>query len=191
MNDSIHVPQGCISVFQVLKVSCEETIRYFLVPTKYTGSLFFRTIYFGISLLLRNISPIFITCVATGILVHFIQQRKRIRKISLSEGTSTQQAQLREDQLEDLTVCLILLAVSFAIFVFPISFLSFLLYINITNCTIHIAFRWAVPFALLNNSVNFIIYYWKLPLFRKSTNALLRCCGGKELRSPENEQHAP
>lgn len=176
-------PSKLLFHIQVQIVTCEDATRYFLVPTKYTGSQFFRRIFFGISLVLRNTSPIIITCVSTGLLVHFIQHKKKIRKTKLSEGSAISQSQPREEQLGDLTICLISLAVTFTLFVVPVSTLSFLMYINIVNCTILKMVRWAVALGLLNSSVNFLIYFWKLPLFRKGATQLLRGCSGKEKMS--------
>ncbi len=163
----------------MLKVTCEDKVKYFLVPTQASGSLLFRTIYFSISAVLRNFLPIIITAVSTALLVKFIQKKKRIRRDMLSVSVTVEQ-RVREDQLNDLTICLIALAVAFVVFIAPITLLSILFYANVTNCIFYKAIRWAGCFSLLNSSTNFIIYCWKMPLFRKATARLVCPGGGKE-----------
>ncbi len=172
----------CFAAFQVQRVFCDGNLKYFLIPTEFAGPQIYRRIYFGITVVLRNTTPVVITCIGTCLLVHFIQKKKQIRKLALAEGPAAYRG--KEKQLDDLTICLIALAATFACLIVPSSMFSLLLYINFTNCSVYKGIMWMVCFIFLNSSLNFVIYYWKLPPFRKTANQLLSMCPtGKDTSS--------
>ncbi len=156
-------------------IRCEDETKYILFPTKYVGPGLFRATYFAASVFLRNTLAVIVTCIGTGLLVTFIQKQKKIRRKELSEGeANTQQQQQQGEQLDSLTTCLVTLAATFCLFIIPLSCLSLLIYVNYSSCGLFTAIRWGVCFGLLNSSANFVVYYWKLPSFRKAVQNILR-----------------
>ncbi len=154
-----------IFLLQVRVVKCEKTTFYVRVNSKYSVGQKFNEIYFAISVFLRVIVPVIITIGSTALLVRFIQKRKR-------SAPSNNQQEQQKRQMDDLTVCLVAVAVCFLVFVFPFSATSITLYTNPTGCLFYNAQYIIVPLTLTNSSMNFFIYYWKLIPFRKAIKNL-------------------
>ncbi len=129
------------------------------------------------SVFYRDILAMLVTIIGTALLVSFLQKQKKMRRKELSEGNVVnKQQQQQSSQLDSLTTCLVTLAGTFFVFCMPPACLSLVLYLNISNCFVYNAIRWGVCLGLLNSSTSFIVYYWKLPPFRKSVKRLV--CSG-------------
>lgn len=129
----------------------------------------------------RYILPVILTTIATGMLVRFIQKRKQKRRM-LSEVPCQIEAEVQGDKLDDLTFCLLAVAISFFLLVVPFAVLSVLLYTEYKACTLNQA-RAIIPnFALVNSCINFFIYYWKLLPFRRAINEVFFTKVNREIR---------
>ena len=111
-----------------------------------------------------------LTAIATGLLVRFLQQGKQARS-SLHEGQS-QQVQDQGAELDDLSVCLTSVAVCFLVCVVPYEVLFSLYFLGYVSCEVKKVRIHATVFPLINSSVNFVLYFWKLPPFRKDVGKL-------------------
>lgn len=155
------------SCFQIKKLHCEKGTRYTLHTTKHGGSQQFNEIYFGTSVFIRSILPVFGTVGTTGLLVKFLQGRKQ------ANLTLTQQGQ-QAKQMDHLTICLVVIAICFLLFVFPYAVIIIIYYTNPTICSYYWALYAVGTLTMTNSSVNFGIYFWKLASFRRAIKKLFR-----------------
>ncbi len=155
---------------------------HLMLPTELGNNQKFNELFLGTAVFFLVILPVFLTALATALLVKFVQKRKKIRSTVLSEGPAAPQPQA--SQLDDLTMCLIAVAVAFFILVMPIAIISILDYTKPTSCSYKQAEALVAAYTFLNSSVNFFIYYWKLPAFRKAVQKVLICCREAERENP-------
>ncbi len=148
-----------------------------LLLNEYAPSQRVSEIYFGIAIFLRHILPVFITVIATILLVRFIQKNKKRRSSILSEGNLGKRNQNSTNQLDDLTICLTTVAVLFLLLLVPHSLVSITGYTGKNPCSRRIALSVTFCSDILNSSVNFFVYYWKLPPFRRAVRAVCSCSG--------------
>ncbi len=146
---------------QIGQFQCGEDTRYKLITSKFAASQQFIEIYFGISVCLRSIIPALGTIATTGLLVSFLQRRKQTNLASNQHG---QQAK----QMDQLTLCLVIVAFCFLLFVLPYAVICVFFYTDISTCAYYRALYVVVSLTSLNSSVNFGIYFWKLTSFRKA-----------------------
>ncbi len=141
--------------------------KYIMFLTKYAASQQFNEIFFGISVFIRLILPVFETIGTTLLLVRFLQSKKQVNIALNQQG---QQAK----HMDQLTICLIGIAVCFLLFVFPYTVTAIFYYGNPTNCSFFKTSYTVFPLTLMNSSVNCGIYFWKLPPFKKAVKKLFQ-----------------
>ncbi len=140
-------------------------------------------IYYPMLRILTLACPVLITVIATSLLVRFILQKQKIRKTILTAEQPTQSADLKKnDQLDNLTIVLVAVALCFIICIFPMSvFILLRLYLKPPSCSpFSVVIYIAEILMSLNSSVNFIIYYFKIPAFQKTLKKILCRQGQKE-----------
>ncbi len=153
-----------------------------LFPTNYSATQKTRIIYQSFVLVVKMVLPVIITLITTFLLVVFLYKRKKFRK---TLDTQSHMTKTSIEQLDDLTVCLVALAVGFSIFLPPLAVVSALVHTNITDCTYLRAIRHVVSLALTNSCTNFFIYYWKLSSFRTAVKELFCFCSKSKKDKPK------
>ncbi len=103
--------------------------------------------------------PIVVTIVGTSLLVSFLQRQKSVRRTVLSEGRATQQRRERGAAMDDLTHCLIAIAVCFFVTIMPQTILIVIMYTSLYTCAFRKTIFITTAFAQLNSTVNFFIYF--------------------------------
>ncbi len=169
-------------ILQIKGFNCPTGTKYFFIPTKYKPSKEVTDIYYASYIIPKYGLPVLVTAIGTGLLVRFLQKQKNVRKAMLSEGPHTNRRKHGEP-LDNLTVCLVAIAVCFFVFLIPFTVLASMQYTKIKTCTYLRILPSGVLLALLNSSVNFLIYFWLLPPFKKAIRGL---CGGQESREQTN-----
>ncbi len=154
-------------LLQIEKVPCKDRTLYVILPTRFSMSQEFNEIFSGVSTFLRIVVPVIGTVCTTVLLVVFIQRRKL-------QAPSSNREEKHRKQMDDLTVCLIAVSVSFLCLVLPFSVVSILFYTSPTSCSFFTTFYVIVSLTITNSSVNFFIYHWKLQPFRKAVRRMFR-----------------
>lgn len=82
-----------IFLFQIYKIQCEDKVLFLPVHTKFSVGENFNQIFSAITVFLRNIVPVLGTIATTGLLVQFVQKKKKKLNQSLS-GQEKQSKQI-------------------------------------------------------------------------------------------------
>lgn len=138
----------------------------------------FNKVFNGVTLLFKRTLPVLVTAVGTFLLVIFLPRRKHTRRTILTEGAS--HTTPNGANLDHLTICLVAVAMSFFIFITPVSVTGSIYYIfrfydttfTIELCTFYRISGLLFLIALSNSSAVFLIYFWKLPSFREAVKFL-------------------
>ncbi len=157
--------------------------------SKYSLGQKFNEIYFRVTVFLAATLPVIIITVATALLVRFIQKRQKTRQTMFAEAPSSVNQQQRHE-LDELTVCLTALAISFLVLVVPFTIWSNVSYTNIFTCSLLKSGFVLLDFNLLNSAVNFFIYYWKLAPFRKAIQKVCHCKKNEDTDAPKSKVYS-
>ncbi len=129
--------------------------------------------------------PALISAIGTGLLTKFLQKQKQVRRSVLSEGSSASKRKDQEEKLDNLTVCLIALAICFLLFLIPFTVSASLRVGDVEECAALRTYTITVSFTMLNSSVNFFISYWLLPSFRNAVKLTCGCLKNRQEETPE------
>lgn len=182
MSICVNYPFPCL---QIHKIPCDSGRKFVILLSYLAPSQQFREIYFGLSVFLRLGLPIIVTAVGTTLLVIFLKRKSKVRNKVLSElTTSTTQGEHKGRQMDSLTTCLITVAVFYFILIMPGTILGIYDSIKVKSllsgrsgsCKFKIALGVVLLLLLINSSVNFFIYYWKLSSFRKAVRKSICDC---------------
>ncbi len=157
---------------QIRRLDCEDGTLYIRLRTDLGKNAQFNSVYHALKTVLVHVTPVLVTMVTTGLLVRFVRQRKRERRAVLCKTGSG-----NVDVLDNLTTCLIAIATCFLLLVTPHSVYSVLLRANFYPCAV-VQFGWVtLTLGVVNSSVNFFIYFWKLVSFRRAVKKTIACRG--------------
>ncbi len=164
-------------LFQIFKTRCENKTVYFTEASKLGSNKLLQTVYQPFVESVSVACPVFITAVVTMFLVKFLIKQKNVRKTVLtSENPNDKRSQEREAQLDNLTVALVGVAVCFLFCVFPSAVYGAVMF-SVSYPLCHAFWYTGVileNLTALNSSVNFLIFYMKLPAFRRAVKTF---CG--------------
>ena len=175
------VPSG---LSQVHNIPCPTGTKFVILLSSLAPSQTFREIYFGLSVFVRLGLPIMVTAVGTTLLVTFLQRRKKVRNKMLSEVPAITKSELKSEQLDSLTTCLITVALFYFILIMPGTILGIFDATQVKSlltgrkgpCVFSKAVQVVHFLQLTNSSVNFLIYYWKLSSFRNAVRKTVFGC---------------
>ncbi len=153
--------------FQITRFDCESKTVYLKQDSPVNLGKVYHRMYYGISLIFLQLLPVIIICIFTVLLSIFIQRRKQARPQSNNQET-------QERKMNDLTVCLIVVALCFLIFIVPDAIVSAMFVAGVSNCLFFKALYILTILPPINSSVNFVIYYWKLASFREAVKKVIK-----------------
>ncbi len=158
-----------------MKEECKNKIIYSVQTTTLGQNRALTQAYPVLNVLVSFFCPVIFCVIFTGLLVKFISKRKQVRKTVLTPNSAANNGKYDKDtQLDNLTVVLIAVAVCFVMCILPVSLILFVYYIvPLSLCSAGSYTLVALQLlSILNSSANFLIFFWKIPSFRKSAKSL-------------------
>ncbi len=163
-------------LFQINQLKCGSKTIYFAVPTHIGSHKVFTQIYLPLLDIVRLVCPVIITVATTAFLVKFLLQRKNIRETVLNRHNAPHfKNQTKADQLDNLTVVLVLVALCFVLCISPLSVSAVLYwYLQPSLCsTLSYILVLGQLSTAVNSSINFVIYCAKIPAFQNTLKEML------------------
>ncbi len=148
----------------------------------------FHRLYYAIQVPLLYVSPVLITAFLNVLWVKLILKFKKQHEIIISKVTQS------KDPVDSLTRCLMYLTTFFLFSVTPHSLYLILYQAKIRPCAVLQVGYKTQALSILNSSMYFVIYFWKLESFRnavKQSVSAACCCRRRENPCTEDGSSDP
>lgn len=161
-------------VFQIKQFQCSFGAIHKVLSTTLASDKALKEYYYGVKLLLVNLLPVLLLALITVIFISFLLRRKQERIMVLSQTDENSR------KLDNLTLCLVSVAVSFLCLISPHVVYSVMVRVDFMPCVVMQMSYVTIYLSIINSSVNFFIYYFCLPPFRAAVKRSVRVCGGQQ-----------